>query len=336
MTSKQRDVVFQRWSGEIRRETRDFASLETIGARAMTDSDVRDDDSLQAMIRSLLQQRRDELDQELRYEKASTAPPPVQPKRRSTSASISVRYSSPIPTEDIRAGFNRLALSLCESLERGSEIGGIFEKMRTLQEANPQLIPAAVLVEYELRIEALRARRERLCERIIELTQEGLIASRSGNEPELGRVTRELTAIQAAHPSLPSEAGLERIRVEARRAADERSRAAAERSRAADERNHQHSTTRKVLERQQAVTAEIGKLAAAVQEFRNAACTMPAGGEELREAEAAYLRTIREVRFYDTEWFTGVVLEMADLMAEWTLPPLGAESQIDRFLALQR
>jgi hypothetical protein len=54
--------------------------------------------------------------------------------------------------------------------------------------------------------------------------------------------------------------------------------------------------------------------------------------EEFRKAEATYLRAIQEVRTYDTEWFSGVVLELADLLAEWIVPPLGAEGQIDRFL----
>jgi hypothetical protein len=62
------------------------------------------------------------------------------------------------------------------------------------------------------------------------------------------------------------------------------------------------------------------------------ACTVPDTSEEFREAEATYLRTIQKVRTYDTEWFSGVVLELADLLAEWTVPPLGAEGQIDRFL----
>jgi hypothetical protein len=62
------------------------------------------------------------------------------------------------------------------------------------------------------------------------------------------------------------------------------------------------------------------------------ACTVPDTSEEFRKAEATYLRTIQKVRTYDTEWFSGVVLELADLLAEWTVPPLGAEGQIDRFL----
>ncbi len=58
MTSKQRNVVFQHWSGVIRRETRDLASLAQVSARAVGDPDLRDDATPQSMIRSELEQRR--------------------------------------------------------------------------------------------------------------------------------------------------------------------------------------------------------------------------------------------------------------------------------------
>ncbi len=40
MNTKQRDVVFQRWSGMIHCETRDLASLEQVSERALADPDV--------------------------------------------------------------------------------------------------------------------------------------------------------------------------------------------------------------------------------------------------------------------------------------------------------
>jgi hypothetical protein len=129
---------------------------------------------------------------------------------------------------------------------------------------------------------------------------------------------RRLTAIHVAHPQLLDEPGLEDIRYDVAGTADER-------------RQHRR-TTQKLLERERAITAEIKTLAAAVRDFHRVACTLTDTSEEFRQAEKAYLRTIQEVRTYDTEWFSGVVLDLADLLAEWTVPPLGAEGQIDRFL----
>jgi hypothetical protein len=129
---------------------------------------------------------------------------------------------------------------------------------------------------------------------------------------------RRLTAIHAAHPYLLDEPRLEDIRRDVAKAADER---------------RQHKlTTKKLLERQKAITADIKTLAAAVREFHQVARTVPDPSEAFRKAEATYLRTIRKVRTYDPEWFSGVVLELADLLTEWSVPPLGAEGQIDRFL----
>jgi hypothetical protein len=129
---------------------------------------------------------------------------------------------------------------------------------------------------------------------------------------------RRLTAIHVAHPRLLDEPGLEDVRRDV--------------SVAADERRQDRRTTEELLVRERAIAAEIKKLAVAVREFHRVACTVPDTSEEFRKAEATYLRTIQKVRTYDTEWFSGVVLELADLLAEWTVPPLEAESQIDRFL----
>ena len=73
MNTKQRDVVFQRWSGVIQREARDLASLEQISARALADPDVHDDPTLQSMIRADLEKRRAELQQELQTEQSRAA-----------------------------------------------------------------------------------------------------------------------------------------------------------------------------------------------------------------------------------------------------------------------
>ena len=129
---------------------------------------------------------------------------------------------------------------------------------------------------------------------------------------------RRLTAIQVAHPPLLDEAGLEEIRNEVIRAADER--------------QQDRSTARNLVERQRTIAAEIKKMAATVHGFHRLAATVPDTSEEFRQAEMAYLRAMQQVRAYDREWFTGVVLDLADLLAEWTLPPLGAAGQIDRFL----
>ncbi|MHC4405976.1 MAG: hypothetical protein ACYTG0_40580 [Planctomycetota bacterium] len=316
MNTKQRDVVFQHWSGVIQRETRDLASLQQVSERALANPDVCDDPTLQSMIRADLEKRRAELEQELQSGKPSTASPKSGPDHRS----IPPEPIPAAPPDQVREAFNRLAQTLSTSLERGdeTETRAVFGKMRALQEQSPGVIPAAVIGEYEQRVEKLRVHIKQLTDEIASLAQRAVSASQDGNEQQLARSMRRLTAIHVAHPRLLDEPGLEDVR---RDVAD-----------AADSRREHRLTTKKLLERERAITAEIKTLAAAVRDFHRVACTVPDTSEEFREAEATYLRTIQKVRTYDTEWFSGAVLELADLLAEWTVPPLGAEGQIDRFL----
>jgi hypothetical protein len=316
MTTKQRDVTFQRWSGVILRETRDLASLEQVGAQAMNDLDVRDDDTLQCMIRAEMEERRNRIEQELQSQASSKTRQESKPDSRS-------EIREPIPAvtpEIIRDNFHRLSRTLCASLERGddSATSSTLERLRALQAESTGLIPPTAVSECESRVEELRKHVQHLRDRIATSTEQSVAAARRGNQEELARAMRRLVAIHAAHPTLLTEAQLNDIRNGAVRAAEERS---------------QHQViTRKLLDRERTISSQIKGLAASVHAFHQVACTLPDSSSEFQEAEAAYLRAIREVRTYDTEWFLGVVLELADLLAEWTLPPLAAQGQIDRFL----
>lgn len=318
MSINKREVVFQRWVGVLQRETRDLMALDQISARALADSDVRDDPTLQSMIRAEVQKRRGVLEKQLQRERTATR------LAKSSSAPDSASHSAePMTTEspdEVKEAFNRLARALSTSLERGDdmEVRDTFQKMRVLQEQNPSVIPATVMGEYEQRITKLRLHAKQLVDEIAALASKAASASRKGKAEDLALSMRRLTAIQAAHPRLLDESGMEDIRRDVAQAADER-------------RQHRE-TTKTILERERAITTEIKALATVVRDFKQLACTVPATTDAFRAAETKYLRTIETVRTYDTEWFSGVVLEMADLLAEWTVPPLGAEGQIDRFL----
>ncbi len=308
MNTKQRDVVFQRWRSVIHHESRDLASLKQIGARALSDPDVRDDATLQSLIRAELEQRRAEFELEQQTQEPSTAAPESRPDSR------------PAPPEEVRAAFDRLAQTLGECLERGDEdqTRAVWGQMRAFQEENCGVIPAAALEQYERLVRKLRTHLEHLRDQIMALTQQAVAASRRGDEQAVAQSMRRLLSIHAAHPRLLDESGLDGIRDNIIQAADE---------------HQEHQlTARKLVERGRAVAAEVKRLAAVVHEFHRVARSAPHTSEEFRGAEAAYLRAIQEVRVHDTEWFVGFVLELGGLLAEWTIPPLGAKDQIDRFL----
>lgn len=316
MNSKQRGVVLQRWSGVIGREARDLDSLEQIARRALADSDVRDDRTLQDMIRAEVQKRRSALEQKSRDEESTTTPPQPRPSSRSDLPDAAPTTT---PGQD-RETFDRLVRTLGASLERNDEndARAILGRMRALQEQRPALFSVDMIEGYEQQVGRLRVHVQQLSDEIAALAQRAVSAAERGSEQDLKRAMGRLTAIHAAHPVLLDEPGLEDVRREVAAAAAER-------------RQHQR-TTEKLLERERAIAAGIKKLASAVRDFHQVASRVPETSEEFRQAEARYLQTSREVRTYDTDWFSGIVLDLADLLAEWTVPPPGAEGQIDRFL----
>jgi hypothetical protein len=316
MNAKQREIVFQRWHSVIHREMRDLASLEQLGARALCDTDVRDDATLQSMIRADLGRLRARFEQQQQSQQPSTAAPESMPDVR-PAPPRSVPTMTP---DEVRAAFDQLAQALGECLERvdKGQTHAVWGQMRALQEKNRGVIPAAALEQYERLVGKLRTHLEHLRSQIAALAQQAVAASRCGNEQAVAQAMRRLLTIHAAHPRLLDEGGLDKIHADIIQAADD---------------HHEHQLmVRKLVDREQAVAAEIKKLAAVVHEFHRIARTAPHTSEEFRGAEAAYLRAIQEVRVHDKEWFVGFVLELAGLLAEWTIPPLGAADQIDRFL----
>jgi hypothetical protein len=215
--------------------------------------------------------------------------------------------------------FDCLAQALSGWLQRNdeSEARAVWEQMRAFQQESRGVIPPAALQPYEQQVAKLRTRLEHFRDQVAALVQQAVAASRQGDEQDVAKLMRRLTAIHVTHPRLLDEAQLEQIRADIVHANEE----------------HQDGlTARKLVERERVVAAEIEKVAAAVHAFYRVVCAVPDTSAEFRAAEATYLRALEEVRAHDTEWLTGFVLELGDLLAEWTEPPLTAAKRIDHFL----
>jgi ribosomal protein S20 len=302
---------------------------------------VQADAQLQSMVQAELDRRRAELQQKQQGEQQdqpSSKPPPEYrssvsqcdtpgwratredyPEYRPGALPAPPDPTPPAPDPD-QVAFSGLVQAFRESLASGNEDAAraTWDQMRTLHEKSGGAISASELERYRQRIEKLRARVEEFRSQIDTMAREAVAAARRGDAEAAAKLMHHLSVVHAAHPRLLDEPGLEDVRRDVVNAADERC---------------QHRlTTHKLLKRERAIVAEIKKLADAVRDFHQVACTVPDTSEEFRKAEATYLRAIQEVRTYDTEWFSGVVLELADLLADWTVPPQGAEGQIDRFL----
>ncbi|MBI4716529.1 MAG: hypothetical protein HY763_01880 [Planctomycetes bacterium] len=314
MYAKQREAVVQHWRSMILRETRDLGSVDQVGARALNDPDVRDDPQVAALIRAALAERRAELMQTRRARDAATA----RPAHRTDAPGTTVPALR-TAVDKVPGVFERLAQSFHACAEHGDEYEAraVLARMQALQQEYPGAIPSARLESFEPQLTALRERLQRLKERVATLTQHAVAASRDGDEEGAARALRRLASIHAAHPRLLDDARLEAVRSEVIHAAE----------------HHEHRVAAaKLMERERAVAAEIKALGAVVREFHQAARSLPHHSDGYRRAEAVYHRALLEVRAHDREWFAGVILELADLLAGWGHPPPAVEDQVDHFL----
>ena len=339
LTAKQRDTAFQHWCSLIMRECRDLTSLERMSARVLQDRDVRADTLLQSMIRAELERYRVELQREAQHEQRPRAPTTTLPKhyfgaaRRhdadlprllsddlvSGSTPRSTPPAPPPPPDPDLVVFRQLVEDLSEALKIGNEDAAraVWERMRALHEKSGGIISASKLELCEQRIEKLRARLEEFRGRIDTMARDALAAARRGDAEAAAQLMRRLSAIHVAHPRLLDEPGLEKIRRDIV---------------GVNEGHEDRLTTRRLIERERAVAAKMKRLAAAVNDFHRIICTVPETSTEFRRAEEVYLQVLREVRLHEENWLAEFVLEFADALADWSVPPPGAEQQIDRFL----
>ena len=179
-------------------------------------------------------------------------------------------------------------------------------QLRTLHGRRSEIVSAADLERYEQRIEKLRARLEEFRSQIGTMARDALAAARRGDAEAAAKLLRRLSAIRVAQPRLLDEPGLEKIHQDII---------------GANEGHEDRLRTRSLIERERAV-----------DDFHRIVCTVPETSAEFRRGEKVYLQVLDEVRLHEEDWLAEFVLELADVLAEWSVPPPGAEQQIDRFL----
>ncbi len=316
MNNRKRDVIHEHWRRVIQYEARDLDRLQMASARIAADRDVRADSSLDGLLQSDIQKRRHELEQVQQGDRLPSASPALSADGPARPAACSQEMS---PAE-IHEAFKAQTELVAASLEARDEAQThkVIAHMRELQKCGPQVIPIAELAQYERRVSELRSHIKNLEAEIGGLKEQVILAARKGTPQDLARSMGRLAAIHAAHPRLLEEAEVEALRRHVARATDE---------------GHQdRRVMRELLNRERSIAAEIKKLSASVREFHRVSCALPETSDIFQRAEGEYRRAIERVDACDGEWFSAIVLELADLLAEWTLPPVEAEGQIDRFL----
>ncbi len=338
LTAKQRATALQHWCSLITRECRDLAALERLSARAEQDRDVRADAQLQSMVRAEFERRRADLQRE--DQRAQQQQRPAAPTRQRYSGTSRAPRDDPAffpadlnrppaprpsappkppPPDPDRVAFKELRAALRGALKAGDERAARAEcaKLRLLHERRADVVSAADLDKFEQESTKLHERLEKYRSQVAALAQQAQTAAQRGNAPIAVKLLHRLTAIHATHPHLLDEAGLEKVRRDLA---------------LASEGHDDRVITRELIQRERAVAAEMKQLAKAVSAYHRAIFQQPEDLAERRRAARLYLRVLREVRLHEKDWLTDFVLELGDVLANWTTPPAGAEQQIDRFL----
>lgn len=338
LTAKQRATVLQHWCSLIMRECRDLAALERLSARAERDRDVRADAQLQSMVRAEFERRRADLRGE--DQRALQSQRPAAPTRGRCSGTSVARRDDPTsspdvlraepapgprappnppPPDPVRMAFNELNNAFGGALKAGDEHAAraACAALRSLHERRADVVSAVDLGNFE---QQLTKRHEQLEEhrgQVAALAQQAQTAAQRGHAPKAVKLLRRLTAIHATHPHLLDDAGLAQARHDVAQAS---------------EGHDDRLITRDLVQRERGVAAEMKQLAMAVSAYHRAVFLQPDDPAERRRAARLYLRVLREVRLHEKDWLTDFVLELGDVLANWSTPPAGAEQQIDRFL----
>lgn len=342
LTAKQRDSAFQHWCSQITRESRDLAALDRMSARALQDRDVRNDPLLQSMIRAEVERIRTELQREMQREEQDrrrpTPPPQHYPSAaRHVTVSRSAGYTDtaassvippstplarPLPDPD-EVALHQLLESFTTALKGGDEDAAqtLCAKLRTLHSRRSEIVSAAQLEQCEQRITRLHDQLDDHRRRIAEMAEQARLAAQAGDAHAVLALMHRLTAIHVAHPRLLDDAGLRNMHAAVARA---------------NEGHDDRLTTRKLIARQRAVASELKRLAGAVSAFHRAVFNHPESRAEYQRAALGYAHALRGTRLHEKDWLTDFVLELADVLAKWNVPPPGAEEQIDRFLETLR
>ncbi|MCK4342085.1 MAG: hypothetical protein KAY37_10225 [Phycisphaerae bacterium] len=318
---KHRQDVYQQFCAQIMSSAVDTVSLQSVAARALSHPDVNADPLLGSMMRSFIAER------EAALRAARTTPEEEQQKKEHTSK-LQRGFVTPTRCDfpsrgELQGTFSRLQREFDGYLAQFEVTRALrmLDKMREFRQRYPVYIAAADLQRCEEQYDRLLKRAGAYRRQIKDLSNKGAAAARAGNPETANWVIKRLQAIHTLLPTLLPEERLEALRAEISR------------------RGQEHETeeaARELLDRKKEVAAKIKNLAGVVHRFHQLAARLSPADEAYRRAEANYRRAVEEIRGLDTEWLTGLVLQLETLLDDLDDPSGQRQNRLDQFIAQVR
>ena len=315
---KRRWDVYQQLCAEIMSTAVDTASLRAVAARALNHPEVCADPALGSLVRQFIAEREGILH-------ASRTTPEEQHSAEDHESKLTGAFSDPAhprpPTRDeILDTFGRLRREFDGCLARydDARAAKVLERLRDVRQHFPVHVPATDLQQCEEQYDRLLKRAGTYRRQIKELADQAAEAARGGNLEKSSWVIRRLEAIHSLLPTLLPEKKLDLLRKDILHSS----------------RAHESEEAAGALrEKKRAVVTQIKDLAGVVHRFHELAARLPPEDEAYRRAEANYRAAIEVIRGLDTEWLTGLVLELEALMEDLEDPSGAIQSQLDQFIA---
>lgn len=316
--AKRREALYQQLAAEIQREGSDPTTLSFVSARALRHPEVQRDPALSAMICNCIAQRRAEIEARQAANRTEAASGPTR---------LRAQEFTPRPESNgshaVLLNFERLRREFEDRLARfdASSARDMLVRLDELQKRFPDLISSALVERCRVDLTRVQQRREQFEREIEELSASAVSAAREGRHDDAAQALRRLSAIHAGRPNLLPAARFQRVRDEIVLAGQE---------------HESRQIGRLLVRRERALAQELRELNEIIRHFGSVARQYPPDSQEYRDAEAEYLRAVRDVRCRDSEWLAQLTLELDGLLDDLHDPTGRAEAHVTRFIASVR
>jgi len=315
---RHRQDMYQRLCAQIMSSAVDTTSLQTVATRTMNHPEVSADPVLASMLRSFIAQREDAL-------RAERSSPAEQHNQHQHSSKLRSAFRGGAPCdfpsrEELLATFGRLLREFDGYLAQFGEAraAAALDKMRELRQCFPIHIRAEDLQRCEEQYDRLLKRAGTYRRQIDELAARGTAAAQAGDEETAAWVVKRLHAIHTLLPTLLPAQRFEKLQASISRSSDE---------------HETRQAARELIEQQRQVANKIRNLAGIINRFHQISAKLPPDDDVYQRAEANYRRAVEEIRGLDTDWLTGLVLELETLLDELADPTGERQNQLDQFIA---
>ena len=311
---KHRDAIYQQICALVMRDASNPGALANAATRALSHPDVCQDPVLAGMVRAFIAEREAALRTMRRVEH-----PEPEDESQLRKPFEEARWSEFPTRQQVRGAFLKCRHDFEVHLAQYNEAAARYalEKLQEMARRFPVHIEKDAVRSHEQQFEEFVQRCNQFRRQIEDGARQAAQAARAGDQKTATWLIRRLRAIHALTPVLLSAERFEALREEIEQSSEE----------------HEHrEALREMIARERDVAAEIKKAGAAIYRFHKVARTLSPRTDDYKRAEAAYREAVDEVRKLDTEWLTGLLLELETYFEDLQDPTDRAQEQLDRFI----